>query len=719
MTVVSLWSAAAAQAGQPHSAESHIALLDGLLEAVWLLDGHTRCVLAVNRAAVQMLGLDAAALLGQPIESLVSTPEDALFWFEAANDARATLNSDTLMRHADGRTVWVTRQISFVKTDGGDGFWLIAMHDQSRQRQSEEEREALVAELQATLESTADGILVADLAGRMRSFNRRFAALWGVPEDLLRERNDEAVQLWMQRSVIDSAVYAQRLTSIQDAPLLQTSDVIELQGGRVLERVSLPQFSRGRAVGRVYSFRDLSEKRAASQRIEELAHCDMLTGLPNRRALTERVDFAQALGRREGAAFALLNVDLDRFNQINDTLGHSYGDRVLKEVAERLKASLREVDTVARLGGDEFSLLIHQADARGAEHAARRVQEAMSLPFSFDTLSFTVTCSIGIALFPNDGNTADELMAAAERAMHWVKESGRSAFRFHQPRKDVDLLSRMRLDHAMRQALAEGQFRLHYQPQLALGSGQVIGAEALLRWRDPLRGEISPGEFIPVAEESGFIVPIGEWVLQQAVEQAARWLRMGFRMPVAVNVSALQFQQSQFVDQVAYVLRSAGLPPSLLELELTEGILLRDAQDALHRLESLAALGIGMSIDDFGTGYSSLGYLKRFPIQRLKIDRSFIQGLPADASDAGIVNAIIQMGRALRLHVIAEGVETEAQRDFLHQAGCDEMQGYLYAPALAPNDFEDKVWRRGRLPSMPPPISALRPGLGFPGGVVR
>jgi EAL domain-containing protein (putative c-di-GMP-specific phosphodiesterase class I) len=252
--------------------------------------------------------------------------------------------------------------------------------------------------------------------------------------------------------------------------------------------------------------------------------------------------------------------------------------------------------------------------------------------------------------------------------------------------------------------LQEGQFRLHYQPQIALGSGQVIGAEALLRWRDPLRGEISPGEFVPVAEESGFIVAIGEWVLQQAVEQAARWLRMGWRMPVAVNVSALQFQQSQFAETVAHALRASGLPPALLELELTESILLRDAEEALRRLQSLAALGVGMSIDDFGTGYSSLGYLKRFPIQRLKIDRSFIQGLPGDASDAGIVNAIIQMGQALRLHVIAEGVETEAQRDFLRRAGCDEFQGFLYAPALAAADFEDRVWRRGG----PPPSSGMR-----------
>jgi diguanylate cyclase (GGDEF)-like protein len=672
-----------------------------------LVDGRTRRVLALNGAAATLLGLGADDLLGQPIESLAGTPEDAAFWAEAADQGAAGLCSDTLVRHADGRLLSVTRRISFVEFGAGVGHWLISMRDQTRQRQAEDERETLVAELRATLESTADGILVADLAGRMRSFNRRFALLWGIPEDLLQRRDDTAVQAWMRAGVVDGGAYALRLDAIQEAPLLPSCDRLRLLDGRVLERVSLPQFSRGRPTGRVYSFRDLSEQLAASQRIEELSQSDLLTGLPNRRALAARIEYAQALARREAAPFALLNVDLDRFKQINDTLGHSYGDRVLKEVAGRLKTALREVDTVARLGGDEFALLIHQADARGAENAARRVQEAMSRPFSFDTLSFTVTCSTGIALFPGDGGDADELLASAERAMHWVKESGRAAFRFHQPRKDVDLLSRMRLDHAMRQALQQGQFRLHYQPQVALASGEVIGAEALIRWRDPLRGEVSPAEFIPVAEESGFIVAIGDWVLQQAVAQAAQWLRQGLRMPVAVNVSALQFQQHEFVDSVAGALRAAGLPPALLELELTESILLRDAEEALKRLEALAALGVCMSIDDFGTGYSSLGYLKRFPIQRLKIDRSFVEGLPGDASDAGIVNAVIQMGHALRLQVIAEGVETPAQREFLRQAGCDEFQGFLYAPALEPRAFERQVWRRQQ-PSPPP-----RPGGGF------
>ncbi|WP_144006761.1 bifunctional diguanylate cyclase/phosphodiesterase, partial [Pelomonas sp. KK5] len=431
---------------------------------------------------------------------------------------------------------------------------------------------------------------------------------------------------------------------------------------------------------------------ARLQRAEEPVPSDTLTQLPGRAVLAGRVEAAVAGALREGRSFALMNVDLDRFKQINDTLGRGCGDRVLQDVAGRLQRCLGDSDVLARLGGDEYALLIDAVDARGAEAMALRVQGELALPFTFEALDFTVTCSIGIALFPRDGGNADELLSAAEQAMHWVKESGRSAWRFHQPRRDVDLMARMRLDHDMRQALRAGQFELHYQPQVSLGDGQVIGAEALIRWRDPVRGEIPPGQFIPVAEESGFIAPIGDWVLQKAVEQAARWWRAGRRMPVSVNVSALQFQQPRFVEFVDRTLAAARLPPELLELELTESILVRDADEALRRLERLSALGVGMSIDDFGTGYSSLAYLKRFPIQRLKIDRSFVRGLPGDASDAGIVNAIVQMGNALNLNVIAEGVETEAQRDFLARCGCDEFQGFLFARALDAAAFEALVW---------------------------
>jgi EAL domain-containing protein (putative c-di-GMP-specific phosphodiesterase class I) len=290
--------------------------------------------------------------------------------------------------------------------------------------------------------------------------------------------------------------------------------------------------------------------------------------------------------------------------------------------------------------------------------------------------------------------------------MRAAKKGGRASFRLHQARAEGDRRLHMRLDHAMRQALVSGRFRLHYQPQVDLRSGAIVGAEALLRWRDPELGEIPPGRFIPVAEDSGFIVALGDWVLSQAVRQAALWHSKGLSLPIAVNVSALQFQQAQFIDRVAGVLAISGLPPRLLELELTESILVHDAEDALTRLHALERLGVQTSIDDFGTGYSSLSYLKRFPIGKLKIDRSFVMGLPADDSDAAIVRAILQMARALGKKVIAEGVETEAQRQFLQDAGCDEFQGFLVAPALDTLSFEARLKHGQSAP--PPPVPRIR-----------
>ena len=670
------------------------ALIDAMLHPVWLVDAATMRVVAANGAAGDLLGIGAPALIGRDAVELSCAPEDVVFWAEAAAGLADSIESQTLMRRFGGGTAPVTRRISRVAADDGRIVYVVAAHDRSDELRVERELESAAAQLQATLESTADGILVTDLAGRIRNFNQRFAALWNVPEDLLVQRQDDAVLEWMRRSVSDPATYMRRLATIDEATMLQTSDVIRLHSGKVIERVTLPQCTRGRPIGRVYSFRDITEKLAASERIEVLSHTDALTGLPNRRLLDARIDFAMKSGQRESPQFALLFLNLDHFSHVNETLGHAQGDRVLLDVAGRIGSCMRQIDTVARLGGDEFVLLVQQADAAGAEVAARRIGDALQPPFCEGGIRFTVTASIGISLYPSDVSSAEELVRRAEAAMRDAKNAGRAGLRFHQARVGRTLAtsrSRMKLDHAMRQALAQGQFRLHYQPQVDMRDGSVVGAEALLRWHDPELGDVSPGEFIPVAEESGFIVAIGAWVLRQAVKQAATWRADGLTMPVSVNVSALQFQQPGFADGVAMTLAEFGLPASLLELELTESILIHDAEEALLRLQQLAALGIRLSIDDFGTGYSSLGYLKRLPIAALKIDRSFVSGLPTDESGAGIVRAILHMGRALRLKVVAEGVETAAQRDFLEASGCDLFQGFLFAPALDAPAFEARV----------------------------
>jgi len=378
----------------------------------------------------------------------------------------------------------------------------------------------------------------------------------------------------------------------------------------------------------------------------------------------------------------VLFIDLDRFKNINDSLGHAFGDQALIEAAARIQQTLREVDTLCRVGGDEFIAFLQEADAFGAEIVARRILDKLAQPFMVDAVNFSLGCSIGVAMYPEDGRNLDTLIQCADTAMFRVKERGRGNFRFYQPQMNVDLLSRVKMDHAMRQAMEQGLFRLHYQPQIALDDGRLLGVEALIRWTDADLGSVSPSTFIPLAEESGFIVAIGNWVLEEAVRQALVWQQRGRATVVSVNVSALQFQQSDFVERVARAIGDAGLNPALLELELTESILIKDVSETLARLHALSALGVSMAIDDFGTGYSSLAYLKKFPISKLKIDRAFVMGLPEDEGDRAIVSATIAMASALKMTVVAEGVETAEQRNYLQGVQCAAFQGFLCAPGL-------------------------------------
>lgn len=787
-------------------------LIESVIEAVWLVDAVDLRILAVNRAAEDMMGLPRSEMVGRPVVDFASTSQDLFFWEDVAAGRSRAIRSETLLKRGNGDIRQVERRVTLVQIEQGSAVYMVGMVDRSDQRSAEQQLENIIAELRATLESTADGILVIDMDGGIRGFNQRFAELWDVPEPMLRDRNDAAIFGWLTDHVRDVEGYRDRMGQIARAPLLEADDVLVLRSGRILERVTLPQFARGRPIGRVFSFRDitqrladearlklaarvfessldaifvtdtrfrmvaanptferqtgwrsaeiegkpaasllsnvasrsearalrkallrdgywqgelwarrndgspypcllslvrvvddtgatlhmigfakdLSEAMAARQRIEELAFTDPLTGLPNRVLLRERFEMALNYAKRERGSFAVLFLDLDRFKQINDSLGHGFGDRVLVSVSERLLDCVRQVDTAARVGGDEFILILAGVDAAGAEVAARRILHAISQPVVVDGMSFSLTVSIGIAMYPEDGADADELTKNADSAMYAVKERGRADLRFYQRQMNIGLLSRMKLDHALRHALVEGALEVHYQPKFRIEDRRLIGAEALVRWTDPELGAVSPGRFIPVAEESGAIIPLGRFVLETTLAQLSAWWRDGLCVSVAVNVSALQFHQGDFVESVAEGLRRHGLPGEALELELTESILIADVEDAMRRLTALSALGVRLAIDDFGTGYSSLSYLKRFPIERIKIDRSFIADLPGSAESEAIVAAIIQMGRALRLSVTAEGVETEAQRDLLHAAGCHEMQGWLMAPALAADVFSER-----------------------------
>lgn len=679
-------------------------LLEGLPHAAWLARLDNRVIVAANAEAARWFigdGASPLALVGRAADAVAASPEDLAWWLGATLGDHSPLYSDTLVGTSDGRTRPVSRSIRVIELPLADGeepvaLALVTVQDRSAEVQLQAQREALLSELQGTLEATADGIVVTDPAGRLRVFNRRFAELFELPEELLQQRNDAALRDCLVSRLAQPAADARRL--LAPAPEGAPSERFELAGGRVLERVARPLLQDGRGNGCVWSFRDLTERLASAQRIETLSRTDPLTGLANRGRLAEHVRALLELppegGRADGAttSLSLLVVDLDRFGYINDTLGHAVGNDVLLDVARRIQSCLRKGDLLARVGGDQFAIVVSPADAAFAERLAARVLAEIKKPCTVGDAQFTLTCSIGVALAPSHGRDADQLMRRAEQAMRAVKDAGRGNWRLHQARTEVDWRSHMKLDHAMRQALVANRFRLNYQPQVSLETGAITGAEALLRWRDPEMGEVPPGRFIKVAEDSGFIVQLGEWVLRTAIGQAARWHAQGRALPVAVNVSALQFQQSHFVERVAESLEMAGIPPRLLELELTESILLHDeGGEVLQRLEALARLGVQMSIDDFGIGYSSMAYLKRIPVSKLKIDRTFVSGLPDNEGDAAIVRAILQMARALGKTVIAEGVENEAQRQFLQDSGCDEFQGWLYAPALDVLSFEQRL----------------------------
>ena len=446
---------------------------------------------------------------------------------------------------------------------------------------------------------------------------------------------------------------------------------------------------------------DISTVMRFEQELEFQARHDILTGLANRALLRERLEQAMAVTRRSGLPLWVVFIDLDRFKFVNDTLGHDAGDLVLKSVAERLCGATREVDTVARLGGDEFVLLLPQ-HGNGEPGAAilQRIQDAVAQPLQLGEYEFFLSCCMGVAVYPDDGGDADTLIKHADIAMYRAKEQGRGHWQFYASSMNAGTLERLELESELRHALERGQFHLEYQPQLDLASGAVVGMEALLRWQHPQLGRVPPASFIGLAEEMGLITPIGDWVLRTACAQAHAWQLAGHGpLRLAVNLSARQFKQKNLLHAVAQALADTGLDAAHLELELTESMVMHDVEQATAIMAKLKALGVQLSIDDFGTGYSSLAYLRHFPIDVLKIDKTFVSDITHSMDDAAIVRAIISLAHSLRLKVIAEGVETEQQLAFLRRHGCDQMQGYLFSRPLAAAAFETLLLEGSMLPA--------------------
>ena len=430
--------------------------------------------------------------------------------------------------------------------------------------------------------------------------------------------------------------------------------------------------------------RDISQRKAAEEQLYHLAHHDALTGLPNRTLLIDRLTQAKAMANRNGQMVGILFLDLDRFKLINDTLGHNVGDQLLQAVARRLKGCIREIDTLARLGGDEFIItLVNLQDNLDLKNLASKVLKSLGKPFQIGEHELFVTTSVGISLYPGDGQQAEGLIKKADIAMYHAKAVGRNNYQFYHPRMDEDAERRLVLANGIRKALEREEFSVHYQPKIDILSGSVTAMEALVRWQHPELGLLPPNEFIPLAEETGLILPLGEWVLRRACAENAAWRRQGLPpMRVAVNISGYQLQHPNLLESIQEILKDAGLPAEALELEITETVVMQNPEFAVGVLNAFRNLGIHVSIDDFGTGYSSLAHLKKFSVNTLKIDKSFVRDVEINSADAAIASAIIAMGTSLNLQVIAEGVETEGQYAFLRDKLCHEVQGYLFSKPL-------------------------------------
>ena len=522
--------------------------------------------------------------------------------------------------------------------------------------------------IEAVIESISDAVLVLDSAGKIERANAAARAMLGG-----------------EGPAVGLAQLGDLLAAVNRDPNIgrPVETAIPVHGGETIPvEVSRSVLrDNGSPIGSVLVIRDIRERKRAGERLHYMANYDELTGMPNRGLFSDRLGHALALAKRSGWEAGCIFIDLDRFKAVNDTYGHDIGDKLLKQVAQRLRECVRSADTVGRLSGDEFAIAMSiLAKADDASLVAQKVVSALAHPFDLDGHQTYITASLGIALYPSDGEDAEVLLRNADTAMFRAKEQGRNAYQFYLPQMNERAAKRLQMETQLRVALERGEFLLHYQPKANLASGEISGFEALLRWQHPERGLVPPLEFISILEDTGLIVAVGEWVLRTACAQIGHWQAQGMPpRPVAVNLSARQFQDKNLGLVIAAIIADSGIDPGLLEIELTESMLMNNAEEATRTLNQINASGVRLAMDDFGTGYSSLAYLRRFPLDVLKIDRAFIRNVATDPDDAAIVLAIISLAQSMKLKVVAEGVETEAQLSFLRMRGCDEIQGYYFA----------------------------------------
>ncbi len=677
------------------------AMSDASPLGIFVSDATGGCVYT-NAAYQRISGLSLEQSLGTNWSTAIH-PEDrprVLSEWQQAVAQRQVFHAEFRFLRQDGSVVW-TRVNSGVLEDDQDGVGRIkTVEDISERKATErvlrEAEEALFAEkerAQVTLNSIGDAVLTTDLLGQVTYLNQ-------VAEDMTGWSCTDALGLPLATvfNIIDGETRQTAANPARNA--MQQNQTVALEADCLLirkngdesaiEDSAAPIHSRdGQVTGAVIVFHDVTASRSMALKMSHLAQHDFLTDLPNRVLLSERFSQAIRLAHRHRKQVAVLFLDLDYFKHINDSLGHALGDQLLQSVAKRLVQTVRATDTVCRQGGDEFVILLAELEQpQDAAAVADKLLAAFALPLATGAHDLHVSLSIGISIYPDDGINADTVMQNADTAMYHAKESGRNNYQFFRADMNARAVRRLFVESNLRRALKNGEFVLHFQPKMDIASGALTGAEALVRWQDPEFGLTYPDRFVSIAEECGLIVPIGRWVLREACRQIQAWRQAGLAaVPVAVNISAMEFRHKGFVESVASILQETGLAPRYLELELTESTLMHEGLASSSVLGELKAMGVSLAVDDFGTGYSSLSYLRRFPIDTLKVDQSFVRDVISDTDSATIVSAIIGMGRNLHLRVVAEGVETQEQLEFLRTQHCDEGQGYLFSRALAATEF--------------------------------
>jgi len=665
------------------------AILDNVMFGVSFI--RHRTIMSVNRRCEQLFGYDPGEMVGKSTAIFFPTSED----YERAGARQyPTLgqgeyySEERQYRRRDGSLFWcLVSGCAIDQKHPHDGsIWVYA--DVTERKEAEEK-----LRLSATvLEHIGDAVMVVDAGGTIVAVNPAFTQITGYTESealghdlgLTRSsRHDDTPGARLWQELVDSGYWRGELWCVRK------------NGEEFLEELTLTAVrdAAGTVTHYVGVFSDITQLKQSQDKLDHMAHHDPLTQLPNRSLFNDRLQHAIDRAGRAGEQLALLFIDLDRFKNVNDTLGHHVGDELLKQVARALASHLREGDTLARLGGDEFVVLLEDIDGQyGASLVAQKLVEMFEQPFLVAGHELFVTCSAGISLYPTDAADLNILIRNADVAMYQAKARGRNGYRFYAPEMSGEGVARLHLETYLRRSIEKDEIFLHYQPQVEIDTGRLTGVEALVRWNHPELGLVPPFRFIPLAEDTGFINQLGQWVLHEACRQMVRWQEAGLDVPkIAVNLSVRQFERGTIVGMVGEILRETGLAPHRLQLEVTESVIMNTG-DALAFINDLHAIGVSLAIDDFGTGYSSLAYLKQMPVQTLKIDRSFIKDISTDANDEAIVIAIIQLGKSMNLSVIAEGVETAQQAAFLARHGCNLAQGYYYSRPVTPDDILQR-WR--------------------------